>query len=244
MWSVETIMRSLWTNEGPIIALTNEWGVYCQLIGSNNAVSSRPILWAYAQHSPRIVQSSASLLVAQCPEINWPSGDCWHPRLDKYCNILNINHSSGISCGHYYPLSTTPLLVPFWGQFSSCSCINCLCWWELWVRDSRGIILYWRVVTEDTEETDVMWIPGLDTAAGSVQQILLVFCQPLSGVPTAGGPWVCSSKHSQQQNLHSLQETLSMQILTNIWLAFVWDPWWITVFDKEVSSQRKTTREG
>ena len=61
----------------------------------------------------------------------------------------------------------------------------------------------------------------VDTAAaelapGSVHQILLVFCQPLSGVPTTGGPWARSSKHSQQQNLHSLQETLSMQILTNV----------------------------
>ena len=32
----------------------------------------------------------------------------------------------------------------------------------------------------------------------------------------AGPAWAHSSKHSQQQNLHSLQETLSMQILTNV----------------------------
>ena len=43
------------------------------------------------------------------------------------------------------------------------------------MRDSRGIILYSRVATEDTEETDVMWIPGdLDTAADS----LLALCPP------------------------------------------------------------------
>ena len=47
-------MRSLGTNDGPIGALTNAGGAHCQLI-ANNAVSSRPILRAYAQHSPRIV---------------------------------------------------------------------------------------------------------------------------------------------------------------------------------------------
>ena len=47
-------MRSLGTNDGPIRASTNEGGAHCQLI-ANNAVSSRPILRAYAQHSPRIV---------------------------------------------------------------------------------------------------------------------------------------------------------------------------------------------
>ena len=156
MWSVETIMRSLSTNEGPIRALTNEWGVYCQLIG-NNAVSSSPILWAYAQHSPRIVPLSWLRNVPRSTDPQEIVG------IRVWINIATfwilIIHQE-FSCGHHYPLSTTPLLVPFWGQFSSCSCFNCQCWWELWLRDSRGIILYWLVVTEDTEETDVMWIPG------------------------------------------------------------------------------------
>ena len=62
-------MRSLGTNDGPIRALTNEGGAHCQLI-ANNAVSSRPILRAYAQHSPCIVPCAPlSLSVAQHLEI-------------------------------------------------------------------------------------------------------------------------------------------------------------------------------
>ena len=56
-------MRSLGTNDGPIRALTNEGGAHCQLI-ANNAVSSRPILRAYAQHSPCIVPC------AVCPPLS------------------------------------------------------------------------------------------------------------------------------------------------------------------------------
>ena len=83
------------TDQSGAKALTNEGGADCQLI-ANNAVSSRPILWAYAQHSPCIVNNAPLSRLRNIPRSNWPSGDCWHPCLDKYCNILNINHSSGI----------------------------------------------------------------------------------------------------------------------------------------------------
>ena len=134
MWSVETIMRSLWTNEGPITALTNKWGVYCQLI-ANNAASSRHSLSIFTTFSLH----SAELCLSWLRNVPRSTDPQEIVGIRVWINIatfwiLIIHHE--FSCGHYYPLSTTPLLVPFWGQFSSCSCINCRCWWELWVRDN------------------------------------------------------------------------------------------------------------
>ena len=91
------------------------------------------------------------------------------------------------------------------------------------------------------------WRPG--HCSGPLLALSTRFCwfsvSHCQEFPQQEGPaWAHSSKHSQQQNLHSLQETLSMQILTNVWLAFVWDPWWIRMimFDKEVSSLQNFRR--
>ena len=128
-------MRSLWTNEGRMRALTNEWGVYCQLIG-NNAVSSRPILWPMHSILLHIAPPLSHILPAYCLSLSHSqlrnTPDQADPRetvgspspsRDKYCNILNINHPSEFSCGHYYPPYSIQLPVQFWGPFQVCSCL-------------------------------------------------------------------------------------------------------------------------
>ena len=142
-------------------------------------------------------------------------------------------------------LSTTqytvarPVLGAIPGLFLS---INCQWWWEPGGGTAAFCIICIPVWPQKIERRQMSCEYLESWTLQRAHQILLVFCQPLWGVPTTA--WARSSNHSYQQKLHSLQEMSSMQSLTNLWLAFVWDPWWIRMimFDKEVSSLQNFRR--